>query len=128
MATEIPLGEDTGQELTLADWVGPVVVSGREPDVISGRESDPRRETDVLRGLVERYRRKSASANARADQLARELAEEQRKNQVLRSARSVALYQLQRCVRDLEVFDDRFMGTVNTSTGTVKSEPPEGDA
>lgn len=81
-----------------------------------------------LEGLVARYQRRAASANARADRLEEQLAEERRKNQVLRSARSVALHSLHRVVRELEVFDDRFMGEVHTSTGTVKSEPPAGGA
>lgn len=81
-----------------------------------------------LAGLAARYQRKAASANARADRLEEQLAEERRKNQVLRSARSVALYSLHRVVRELEVFDDRFTGDVHTSTGTVKSEPPVGES
>lgn len=82
------------------------------------------REVETLRGLVARYQRKAAAANTRADRLAQEVAELQRKNQVLRSARSTALYQLQRAVRDLEVFDDRFMGIVETGVGTTRNEPP----
>lgn len=88
---------------------------------------DDTAEIAKLRGLAARYQRKAESANARADRLAEQLAEERRKNQVLRSARSVALHSLHRVVRELEVFDDRFMGEVNTSTGTVKSEPPAAD-
>ncbi len=91
-------------------------------------ELDTDREITRLAGLVTRYQRKAASANARADRLAVQLIEERRKNQVLRSARSLALHQLHSCVRDLEVFDDRFMGEVYTGTGTVKAKPPGGGA
>ena len=92
--------------------------------------SEPLAKTEIARleGLAARFQRKAASANARADRLAEQLAEERHKNQVLRSARSVALYQLNRCVRDLEVFDDRFIGEVYTGTGTVKSEPSGGES
>ena len=80
-----------------------------------------------LQALVARYQRKAAAANARADRLEEQLVEERRKNQVLRSARSVALHSLHCVVRELEVFDDRFMGEVHTGTSTVKSEPPAVD-
>ena len=95
----------------------------RQPDTTGGFVSKKAR----LQALVARYQRKAAAANARADRLEEQLVEERRKNQVLRSARSVALYSLHRVVRELEVFDDRFMGEVHTGTGTVKSEPPAAD-